>query len=154
MLALVVSHSLIVIVEANLLGSQHLEAPHLETHLFGQIDKIFAVFPFGTGIVYYYAVPLLHLLLGYFVAFLLSLKCVAIDSGIALQIILPKGRFSRARSSDHQDHLFRFHSDLQVLSHDQLSSFWNSGRIESLHFDFFFLPQKQILRSLELNSDI
>lgn len=72
MLSLVIGHSLIVIVEANLLRGQEDEAAHLISVFLRQVDKVLTIFLLRVCVINHNAVTLFDLLLGHFVAFLLG----------------------------------------------------------------------------------
>ena len=58
MLSFVVCHPLVVVVEADVLGGQHLEASHLRTVLLGKAYEVLPVFCLGVSVVDHHALAL------------------------------------------------------------------------------------------------
>lgn len=73
----------------------------------GQSNEVGSVRLLRVGIVDYYTFTLLYLILSDSVTLLLGLQCISVHSGIVcFEIVIPKGRFSSARGSAEDDHLF------------------------------------------------
>jgi hypothetical protein len=94
MLSLVVGNSLVIVVETDLLGRQHLEASHLYPVLLGQVDEVAPIFLLGVGVVYHYALSLAECLVSHFVALLLGLESVSVDPHVFGKVVDREVRLS------------------------------------------------------------
>lgn len=94
MLSLVVCHSLVVIVEADVFGGQELEASYLVAVLLRQADEIGTVLLLGVGVVDDYALSLEDLFFGYFVTLLFGLQGITIHSRVLRHVVLPESGFA------------------------------------------------------------
>lgn len=152
--SLIVGHALVVVMEADVLGSEELKAAYLVTVFLGQTDEVGAVLLLRIGVVNDHAAALLHLLLSHLVALLLRLQCIPVHTTVLGHVCLPEGGFARRRTP-HEDHHLLFHElHLVPFTHDHLSGLGNSGRVEPLHFDRILLPKEQVLGCFELDAHI
>lgn len=94
MLPLVVGHSLVVIVETDVLGSQELEAPQFVAVFLRQANEVCAVLLLGVGVVDDHTASLQDRFLGDFVTLLFGFQGITIHSQVLRHVVLPEGGFA------------------------------------------------------------
>ena len=111
MFTFVVSHSLVIVVEADLLGGQHFETSYLDTVSLGHVNEVFSVLFLGIGVVNDHTIAFGQFLTCNFITFFFSLESVPVNSYIFGKIIYAEGGLARSWGSYHQHHLLfdKFH---------------------------------------------
>ena len=90
MLALVVDHSHVVVVEASILVGVEEETADLVAILTGQVTEILAILLLWIGIIDHNTFAFLEFLLGHLIALLLGLEGISIDPRVGWQVVLPE----------------------------------------------------------------
>ena len=94
MLSLVIGNPLVIVMEADILGSHHLEASHLHSLLLGKIDEVLSVLFLGICVVDYHTLALGKVLVSHLVALLFCLQSVPVYSHILRQVVCAESGLS------------------------------------------------------------